>query len=361
VKVRFREAVPQVSLPDPSEDDPFAGFPGGNPFDTSLFRRFFAQATGRAREESVALRSALRAIDVQPLPTASQPPTFTGAVGRFELRGSLSTAQAAVSEPLTLTVVVSGEGDLDRVSLAGVPSSNDWKAYPPSAVVEPAAATAAKGARRRVFRQVLIPLRGGAVTVPPVSLAAFDPVAGTYVTRETSPLVVSVAVPAAGGGASAGAAAPGDLDRAPPRVEGPGEAGPLAPPVTPSSLRIAGATLAAVGLALVVAVALVAFLRRRRSERALRRAMRRAATRRSPELFFPAARALIGARLSAAWGIPPADVSIPAIRTRLGERGEPLVEALAADEAVRFGRARLESSDLVPLCSSIEQSLGGVP
>jgi hypothetical protein len=52
-------------------------------------------------------------------------------------------------------------------------------------------------------------------------------------------------------------------------------------------------------------------------------------------------------------------VNALAIRERLGPRGHPLAEALAADEALRFGRARLVNPDLLPLCTSIEQSLGG--
>jgi hypothetical protein len=48
------------------------------------------------------------------------------------------------------------------------------------------------------------------------------------------------------------------------------------------------------------------------------------------------------------------------IRERIGEDGDPLAEVLAADEALRFGRAQVATTDLLRLCSSIERSLGGV-
>ena len=93
--------------------------------------------------------------------------------------------------------------------------------------------------------------------------------------------------------------------------------------------------------------------------RALRRTMRRAASRGDAVPFYQAAHTLIETRLSERWGIRPEEVSVPYIRERLGPTGDPLAEALAADEALRFGRARLDNPDLGPLCSSIERSLGG--
>ena len=357
VRVRYREAAPQVAMPampDLSQDDPFAAF-GGNPFDSSFFRHFMEQSSGRVRDESVALRASAQAIEALALPVAGQPATFTGAVGRFDLRASVSSAHAHVSEPVTLTIAVGGEGDFDRVDVSGVATSSDWKAYPPSVTTE--AAPPGKRPRRKVFQQVLVPLRGGDLTVPSVSLGAFDPVSGRYVTRETSPLALSVeGTVVSADVAQVSASAPS----APaPAIDEPVlDWGPLVIPavVRPRAvaLRIAPALL------LVLAAALFAGLRRRRTERALRRTMRRAATRRDVVPFYRAAHALIETRLSTRWKLPSDAVSVDVIRQRLGREGDPLAEALVADEALRFGRASLENPDLVPLCSSIERALGGM-
>jgi len=257
---------------------------------------------------------------------------------------------------VTLTIAASGEGDFDRVDVSGVATSSDWKAYPPSVTTE-AAAPPGKRPRRKVFQQVLVPLRGGDLTVPSVSLVAFDPVSGRYVTRETSPLALSVEGTAVSADvAQVSASAPS----APaPAIDAPVlDAGPLVIPAvvrpTTVALRIAPALL------LVLAAALFAGLRRRRTERALRRTMRRAATRRDVVPFYRAAHALIETRLSTRWKLPSDAVSVDVIRQRLGREGDPLAEALAADEALRFGRASLENPDLVPLCSSIERALGGM-
>ena len=71
----------------------------------------------------------------------------------------------------------------------------------------PKAPAPGKKRGERVFEQVLVPLRGGDLTVPSVSLTAFDPTSGRYVTRETPPLPVSVDA----------ASAPGSADPARPR------------------------------------------------------------------------------------------------------------------------------------------------
>jgi len=209
-----------------------------------------------------------------------------------------------------------------------------------------------------VFQQVLVPLRGGHLTVPPVSLVAFDPVSGRYVARETSPLALSVEGTAITGDvASASALAP-----SPPVGRAADDPAPsVGPLVTPAVVRPRAAALRlAPALLLVLAAALFARLRRGHSERALRRRMKRAAMQGNVVPFYRAAHALIEARLSARWKLPSEEVSIDVIRRRLGPEGDTLADTLLADEAIRFGRARLESPDLRGLCSSIERALGGV-
>lgn len=364
VRVRYRDAAPRVEMSDPFAGDPFAGFGGnpfaglgGNPFDTSMFDHFFErampQALGRIHEQEVSLRATGRPIDVIALPTADQPPSFTGAIGRFDLKSSVSTTHAHVSEPVTLRIVVQGAGDLDRVDLAGVATSDSWKAYPAKATLE----AAAKGARpRKMFEQVLVPLRGGDLSIPAVELTAFDPESGRYVTTQTAPLAVSVD----GTALAADVASPATPATSPALADPPlppPDAGPL---VIPRVVRPTTVALSLVPVALLVAAAaVITRVRRRRGEKSLRRAMRKAAARGEAVPFYRAAHALIEARLSARWGIHPEDVSASSIKERLGPEGATLAEAWATDEALRFGRGRMDGADLAFLCSTVERSLGG--
>jgi hypothetical protein len=88
--------------------------------------------------------------------------------------------------------------------------------------------------------------------------------------------------------------------------------------------------------------------------------MKRAAMHGSVVPFYRAAHSLIEARLAKRWSLPSDEVNVDVIRRRLGPEGAPLAEALLADAAIRFGRARLENPDLMGICSSIDRALGGV-
>jgi len=361
VRIQYREAAPPVVARDVSrgqdEDDPFAAF-GGDPFGSAMFNQMrrqmeqmVEQPRGRVVEQTIALKASARTLDVLDLPAAGQPVTFSGAVGRFDLKASLSSAHVHVSDPVTLRVVVEGTGDLDRVDLPGVSSSDTWKAYPPKATREPASG---RRPERKVFEQVLVPLRGGDVTVPAVSLTAFDPTSGHYVTRDTSPLQVSVegTTPAHEPLETNAAAA----DAAPPPPAPPSVAIRAAlPTVSPWMVGIRVLPV----LLLVFAAAVVRALGKRRKERTLRRTMTRAASQGSAGPFFDSAHRLIEMRLAERWALSPEEITANSIRERLGSKGDPLVEVIAADEALRFARGGMEGADLQSLCSSVQQSLRG--
>ncbi len=359
VRIKYRDAAPRTVVREEAPDDPFAGF-GADPFDSSFFDRMrnhmrqqmqmFEQPRGRVHEEPVALKAASRDIDVLALPTANQPPSFSGAVGRFDLKASLSSAHAHVSEPLTLRITVEGAGDLDRVDLPGVAASDTWKAYPPKVTRE------AVGGKleRKVFEQLLIPLHGGDLTVPPVSFTAFDPAAGKYVTRETAPLNVSVDGTAVAEPVSPSASAGGAASAVPATGETPTTQANL-PKTTPWEIGVRMVPVAVI----ILAVSLYRVLGRRRAERSLRRNMKRAALAGSVGPFFDSAHRLIETRLASRWGVPLEEVTAQKIRDRLGPKGDPLAEVLATDEALRFARAGMDGADLKTLCRSVEQSLRG--
>jgi len=357
VHLRYHEAAPRVELQNPFPEDVFDALQA-NPFDTSMFDRFVNQAMrqaapARVHDEAVALRASARAVDVLAPPATGQPAAFTGAIGRFDLNAAVSSARTTVSEPVTLRVTVDGDGDLDRVELPGVATSADWKAYPAKSVVEPAV----KGRRaRKVFEQVLVPLHGGVLAIPPVSLSAFDPGLGRYVTRETSPLPLTVEGNAVHENVPAIEASP-DSAAAPLVAATPA---PTTAPVVPRAVSMRSAAMwCSPGLLLVVGAMAVAGITRARASRAMRGRMRAAAAKGEVVPFYRAAHTLIETRLAERWGMSPHDISPHVIRDHLGPLGEPLADAVDADEALRFGRGHLEHADLTRLCSSIERSLGG--
>jgi hypothetical protein len=359
-RLQYRDAPAPIAIPDVDDDnDDVLGNFGMGSFDPSAIfnqmrqrmRRMMERPLGNVRTQDIALKASTRTLEALALPSLGQPATFTGAVGHFDLKASVSSARVQVNEPVTLRIEVEGSGDLDRVDLAGVPGSDSWKAYPTAALSQPT--TPDKRPSLKVFEQVLVPLRGGDLMVPAVAFTAFDPNLDQYVTRETAPLTVSVegtATPASSVMVGRGVAVASSPTPA------------KAPPQLP---RAWGLVLSrrhvGLGAALVALLALAATiyraLKRPGSERHLYRRMRRAASEGRVATFFESATCLTQAHLAKVWAMSPDQVTCQAIHERLGSKGEPLAELLLADETLRFARGDLESGNLKHLCLDVEHSL----
>jgi hypothetical protein len=359
-RLQYRDAPASIAIPDvdDSDDDSFGNFGMGSFDPSAIFnqmrqrmRRMMERPLGNVRTQDITLKASARGVEALTLPALGQPATFTGAVGHFNLKASVSSARVQISEPVTLRIEVEGSGDLDRVDLAGVPGSDSWKAYPTAALSQPP--TPDKRPSLKVFEQVLVPLRGGDLTVPAVAFTAFDPTTGQSLTRETAPLTVFVE-------GTAPAASSPTIGR---------KTAAASPIPKPKALEVLLASRAAIlarrhvgfGVALITLLALAAAaygaLRRRGSHRSLYRRMRRAASEGQVGKFFESARNLIQAHLGKVWAMSPDQVTSRVIQERLGRRGEPLAELLLADETLRFARGGLESGNLKHLCSDVEHSL----
>jgi BatD DUF11 like domain len=152
-------------------------------------------------------------IEVRPLPPA--PAGFSGAVGHFRLISKVVPASAAVGEPVTWTLELSGTGNWPDI--AGLPPrkvSNDFQVIQPQAK-----RTIAPG---KVFDAilaedaVLMPTQPGTYTLDPVTFIAFDPRSGTYQTLTTPAATVTVTAAAHAAASQAQAAVPLEAGGAPP-------------------------------------------------------------------------------------------------------------------------------------------------
>jgi hypothetical protein len=129
-------------------------------------------------------------LQVTPLPPGA-PDGFTGSVGQYTLKASLSGKVVAAGEPVTLTVTVRGNGLPKSVTKPVLPDLPHFEVYDP----EETGSTEVEGTElwtSRTFKYVLIPGREGNRAIEGVSFPYFDPRRGAYVNAVSPPLELRV-------------------------------------------------------------------------------------------------------------------------------------------------------------------------
>jgi hypothetical protein len=156
----------------------------GDPFNGDIFANFF----GGGQEKT--LRSEPITVHVKPLPTPA-PAGFHGAVGEYDLSAQLDKTSTQVGQPLTLTVSVSGRGNIKSIPDIQIPAMTNFRMFDANASTN----IDKKDYRvqgSKTFKTVLIPTASGDQTLPALTFVYFDPAAGTYKTLKSKPLNVHV-------------------------------------------------------------------------------------------------------------------------------------------------------------------------
>jgi len=159
-----------------------------------LFERFF----GRVEVSEVPFTMDAVPIEVLPLPGEGRPADFSGAVGEWKLDVTAKPGDVNVGDPITLTIKVSGNGNIDLVPAPKLTGLDEFKTYDPTTKTTK---NELNSAGERVIQQVLVPKSAGVKRLPDVRLSYFDPVAKQYKTAAHPPLQVNVK-PGAGGQAA---------------------------------------------------------------------------------------------------------------------------------------------------------------
>ena len=94
-------------------------------FSDSLFDDFF----GREQKRSVVLKSKPLGITARALPLPGRPSDFSGAVGQFTLQVEAKPTEVKVGEPITLTMAVTGRGNIETISSPKIGGLERFKTY----------------------------------------------------------------------------------------------------------------------------------------------------------------------------------------------------------------------------------------
>lgn len=149
--VRIRERRTRRDIFDAFFDDPFFG-------------------------RNVAVRTASKpvTIDVMPLPGRERPANFSGAVGSFQITARTNRTHAKTNEAITLTVSITGTGNIRVVPEPEFPKPAAFEVYDPK-INEIVKREDNRVTGTKSFEYLLIPRRPGNYEIPPIAFAYFDP------------------------------------------------------------------------------------------------------------------------------------------------------------------------------------------
>ena len=148
-------------------------------FNHSPFDNFF----GRAEKRPIVLKSEPLKISVLAHPQDGKPRDFSGAVGRYTLQAEAKPTEVKVGEPITLTMRVTGRGNMETVSLPNIYGLNRFKTYDPQIKTDE---------RGKSFEQVLIPEDESVKAIPEIRFSYFDPEGERYHTIKKAEIPLHV-------------------------------------------------------------------------------------------------------------------------------------------------------------------------
>lgn len=145
-----------------------------DPFEMSVIVNinFFGQGT------PYELKSNSPTITVKPLPEPV-PEDFTGAVGEYTMRVSVDTSAKVVGEPITITVDVSGKGNLKLMDDIILDIPTHFELYEPQ-IKENIKTTIGGMTGTKTYQFLVIPRQAGNYTLGPLSFSYFDPDSKSY-------------------------------------------------------------------------------------------------------------------------------------------------------------------------------------
>jgi len=306
-------------------------------------------------------------VEVRSPPTEGRPDSFTGHIGRFELRGSLSPEQVTAGDPVTLRVQLTGRGSIREALPPRVEESEAFNVYDPKLIEEDMRRDGLSGIK--TIEQVIIPRHAGITELPEIAFSYFDPELEEYQTTTLGPfpLQVKAAAGSEEGNRVVSSLPDGELLITGPNVLGddlvylkrsPGTLRPLGRPVLGWSVT-AGA-VAPLGLWAVAAmIGLVkqhqnrnpGQTRRRSASKELRVELETLAQL-EPDELYPRMWGILSSYLQKRLELPPGDLDAASISAHLPssvqeETREELLTWVTQCEQARFsGGAALESGQM---------------
>ena len=174
-----------------------------DPFSDPFFSNPFA---GFGERRDIQISSDPVALEVKSLPP-NAPPSFSGAIGSFTMATDAKPKSVQVGDPITVTTMISGRGNFDRVNAPLLEDDRGWHKYPPSSKFKQDDEVGISGTK--TFEMVVSP-NENKQSLPVLAFSYFDPAKEGYETlrSDTIPITVEGGTAQQGPSAAAGRSAP---------------------------------------------------------------------------------------------------------------------------------------------------------
>lgn len=157
-----------------------------------IFDQFFNDPFfGATQTASVSLKSLPLKVTVIPLPQGNVPPSFQGAVGKFNLRSELNKRRAKTNEPLTLKATVTGTGNVKILEAPKLQLPSDFEQYDPK-ISENIQRSSGTINGTKTFEWLIVPRYPGEKKIPGLEFSYFDIAQKRFVTLRTNEFNVLV-------------------------------------------------------------------------------------------------------------------------------------------------------------------------
>ncbi len=159
-----------------------------DPFEAFFNDPFFNRNIANVRKE---LTSQTLNLEVKSLPENGKPASFAGAVGNFNFKSEIDKTELSTNEAFTLTLTVSGTGNVELLQMPTPVFPPDFEVYDPKITMNVNNnANGLSGTKKAEY--LVIPRRAGNFTVPAVEFSYFDPSKDTYQTLSSQPYEIKV-------------------------------------------------------------------------------------------------------------------------------------------------------------------------
>jgi hypothetical protein len=133
------------------------------------------------------------AIEIMPLPEEGKPPSFTGAVGRFDFEVTAKPTEVAVGDPVTLSMTVTDRTDgTARLEALGPPALDRVPALTERFRVPSDPLAGVVTGRSKTFTQTIRAKDEHVDRIPAIPFAYFDPTTERYAVARSSPIALKV-------------------------------------------------------------------------------------------------------------------------------------------------------------------------